>query len=142
MAGLMRQEAFDVLEPLRRLMEGHPEAAWPRVEEFQDGDTMVIRAELPGIDPDRDVELTVVNDTLHLRATRPEKTEHNDKNGYRSEFRYGSFSRSLPLPKGCLEENITAAYTDGVLEVRAPMREPGVQVSTKIPVTRRAPDTA
>ncbi|MGX5359960.1 Hsp20/alpha crystallin family protein [Kocuria sp. KH4] len=137
MAGLMRREAFDVLEPLRRLMEGDLESTWPRVEEFQDGSTMVIRAELPGIDPDKDVELTVVNDTLHLRATRQERTEHKDKGSYRSEFHYGSFSRALPLPKGCREEDITAAYTDGVLEVRAPMREPGEQTSRKIPVTRR-----
>lgn len=137
MAGLMRRDSFDMLEPFRRLMEGDLQTAWPRVEEFQDGNTMVIRAELPGIDPDKDVDLTVVNDTLHLRATRQQKSEHKDKDSYRSEFHYGSFARTLPLPEGSKEEDISATYTDGVLEVRAPIREQAPQQATrKIPVTR------
>jgi len=43
-----------------------------------------------------------------------------EKAGYRSEFRYGSFQRSIALPPGVKEEEITASYKDGVLEVRAP----------------------
>ncbi|ALU39683.1 heat-shock protein Hsp20 [Kocuria flava] len=136
MAELMRRN-FDALEPFRRLLEGDLSPSWPRVEEFQDGNTQVIRAELPGIDPEQDVELTVVNDTLRLRAQRREQSEHKDKDSYRSEFRYGSFSRVLPLPAGCKEEDITATYTDGVLEVRAPMPERDEQQRTqKIEVTR------
>lgn len=141
MAGLMRRDALDVLEPFRRLLEGDLQtdlqASWPKVEEFQDGAAMVIRAELPDIDPEQDVELTVVNDTLRLRAERREKSEHKDKATYRSEFRYGSFVRTLPLPAGTEEEDITATYKDGVLEVRAPLKEPGQPTGTKkIPVTR------
>lgn len=138
MAGSMRREAFDMLQPFRRLSEGNLETPWPRVEEFQDKDnTIVIPAEPPGIDPEEDVELTVVNNTVRLRTTRQEKREHKDRNSYRSEVHNGSFSRALPLPNGYGEEDITAAYTDGVLEVRAPMRERGVQATTKISVTRR-----
>ncbi|GGG65540.1 hypothetical protein GCM10011374_31770 [Kocuria dechangensis] len=137
MAGLMRRDVFEMPEPFRRLLEGDAETSWPRVEEYRDGDTLVVRAELPGIDPDKDVELTVANDMLHLRAERREKTEHKDKSGYRSEFRYGSFSRTVPLPKGCKDEDIAAAYRDGVLEVRVPVGEPPDQsASRKIPVSR------
>ncbi|WP_272027668.1 Hsp20/alpha crystallin family protein [Kocuria rosea] len=141
MAGLMRRDPFDVLEPFRRLLEGDLQSdlpvSLPKVEEFQDGEAMVIRAELPDIDPDQDVELTVVNDTLQLRAERREKSEHKDKATYRSEFRYGSFTRTLPLPAGTKEEDITATYKDGVLEVRAPVKEPDQATGTKkIPVTR------
>jgi HSP20 family protein len=57
---------------------------------------------------------------LHIKAERQEKSEHKGKSGYRSEFRYGSFSRSIALPPGAKEEDITATYKDGVLEVRAP----------------------
>ncbi|WP_244296567.1 Hsp20/alpha crystallin family protein [Kocuria rosea] len=137
MAGLMRREGLEMLEPLRRLLEGDVEASWPRVEEYRDGHTVVIRAELPGIDPEQDVELTVADDVLHLRAERRERTEHKDKGGYRSEFRYGSFSRALPLPAGCRDEDISAAYRDGVLEVRVPVAghvEP--PATRKIQVTR------
>lgn len=137
MSELMRR-SVDALEPLRKLLEGDVSASWPKVEEFLDGNTQVIRAELPGLDPDSDVDLTVVNNTLRLRAHRQEQTEHKDKDSYRSEFRYGSFSRVLPLPEGCKEDDITATYRDGVLEVRAPQPEHAEQVATKkIEVTRR-----
>lgn len=137
MAGLMRREAFEMLEPIRRLLEGDPEASWPRVEEYREGDTVVIRADLPGIDPERDVELTVADDVLHLRAERRERTEHKDKDSYRSEFRYGSFTRTLPLPAGCRDEDISAAYRDGVLEVRVPVAQHAEQPATRrIEVTR------
>ena len=137
MAGLMRREGFEMLEPFRRLLEGETDVSWPRVEEYRDGNTVVIRAELPGIDPDKDVELTVADDMLHLRAERRERTEHKDKGSYRSEFRYGSFSRSLPLPAGCQDEDISASYRDGVLEVRVPVAEQIDPPATrKIQVTR------
>jgi HSP20 family protein len=137
MAGLMRREGFEMLEPFRRLLEGDVETSWPRVEEYREGDTLVVRAELPGIDPEKDVELTVADDMLHLRAERRERTEHKDKSSYRSEFRYGSFTRAIPLPKGCKDEDIAAAYRDGVLEVRVPVAEPPDRsASRKIPVSR------
>lgn len=137
MAGLLRREGLELLEPLRRLLEGEAEASWPRVEEYRDGNTVVIRAELPGIDPDRDVELTVADDLLHLRAERRERSEHKDRSSYRSEFRYGSFTRSLPLPPGCRDEDISASYLDGVLEVRVPVAERVDPPATrKIEVTR------
>lgn len=137
MAGLMRREGLEMLEPLRRLLEGDVEATWPRVEEYRDGNTVVIRADLPGIDPDQDVELTVADDVLHLEAERRERTEHKDKGSYRSEFRYGSFSRALPLPPGCRDEDISASYRDGVLEVRVPVVDHADPPATrKIQVTR------
>lgn len=83
------------------------------------------------------MELTVLNDTLRLRAERRGKTEHEDKATYRSEFRYGSFVRTLPLPAGIKEEDITATYKDRVLGVRAPVKDPDeVTGPRKIPVTR------
>lgn len=139
MDSLIRRDVLDLLDPVRRLVGAGAEleAAWPRVEEFQDGNTMVIRAELPGIDPERDVELTVVDDTLRLKAQKREQSEHKDKRSYRSEIRYGSFVRTLSLPEGTEEEDISASYADGVLEVRAPVRDQALpQAPRKIPITR------
>lgn len=115
----------DMLEPIKRFLDGDL-AVTPtiKVEQFQDGSTLVVRAEVPGIDPDRDVDVSVSDGMLHIRAEREEKSEHKSKAGYRSEFRYGSFSRSIALPAGAREEDITATYKDGVLEVRAPAPEP------------------
>jgi len=111
---------------------------WLRVEEFTDADTLVVRAELPGIDPDEDVELTVSRGTLRIRATRHERHEHTSKGGYRSEFRYGTFERDLPLPEGVSGEDVTASYRDGILEVRVPRAKAGDAGATKVPISRTA----
>ncbi len=91
-----------------------------RVEEFVDGNDIVVRAELPGIDPDKDVEITVSDHTLRLRAERREESKTDEKGSYRSEFRYGSFSRVVSLPAGASEKDVKASYKDGILEVRVP----------------------
>ena len=109
---------------------------WLRVEEFQDGDTRVVRAELPEIDPDKDVEVTVSDGMLHIRAHRTARSEHKDKDGYRSEFRYGSFERDVLLPSGVEETAVAASYKDGVLEIRVPMPPAPKETGTKVTVTR------
>ena len=91
-----------------------------RVEELTDGDTLVVRAELPGIDPDKDVEISLHDGMLHIRAERRESTESKDRGEYRSEFRYGMLERTLPLPAGVTESEVKATYKDGILEVRLP----------------------
>ena len=91
-----------------------------RVEEFRDDGTLVIRADLPGIDPEPDVALTVSHGTLHIEAERREEEKREQKGYVRRELRYGSLSRSLPLPAGATEADITATYKDRVLEIRIP----------------------
>jgi HSP20 family protein len=107
-----------------------------KVEEFTEDGQLVVRAEMPGIDPDKDVEITITDHTLHLRAERRSQTETKDKKGYRSEFRYGSFSRSMPLPSAATEDDVKAVYTDGILEVRIPI-DSAEAAAKKIPVERR-----
>jgi HSP20 family protein len=106
-----------------------------KVEEFQEGDVLVVRAEMPGIDPDKDVEITVSDHTLHLRAERRSETKTEDKKGFRSEFRYGSFSRSVQLPVDATEADVQASYTDGILEVRIPVDTEKAE-ARRIPVAR------
>ncbi|MGO4493299.1 Hsp20/alpha crystallin family protein [Arthrobacter sp. 2YAF22_2] len=121
MADLSKWAPSDMLEPVRRFLDGDlTMGSTIKVEQFQDGSTLVVRAEVPGIDPERDVDVSVSDGMLHIKAEREEKSEHKSKTGYRSEFRYGSFVRSIALPPGAKEEDITASYKDGVLEVRAP----------------------
>jgi len=95
-----------------------------RVEEFTDGTTEVIRAELPGIDPGKDVELTITDGMLSLRVERREETrEKAGDGGFRTEFRYGALSRVVALPPGAKEDDITATYADGILEIRVPVEQ-------------------
>lgn len=129
----------ELMDSLDRMFGSHAGSAPIRVEEFVDEKTLVVRAEMPGVDPDKDIEITVADGILRIRAERQEKEEHKDKNSYRSEFRYGSFSRSIPLPEGVKEEDIKASYTDGVLEVRTPLPEEATQPNAprKLPIIRK-----
>ena len=105
------------------------------VEEFEQDGTLVVRAEVPGIDPDKDVEISVSNGMLTIRAERREEKKEESKTGYRSEFRYGAYRRTLPLPAGATEQDVKATCADGILEVRIPMAKEQAEAK-KIPVTR------
>jgi HSP20 family protein len=97
-------------------LRGFGLAPYVRIEDYMDEGTYVLRAEMPGIDPDKDVSLDIEGDMLTISGERHE--EQKDKN--RHEFHYGSFTRSIPLPRGVRTEEIKATYVDGVLEVRVP----------------------
>jgi HSP20 family protein len=100
-----------------------------RVEESVRDDRYVIRAELPGLDPDNDIEVTVDGRVLTIRAER----RRQDNGPYRSEFRYGSLARVVRLPARVDAAKVTARYDKGVLEVTVPV--PAVkQEGTRIPV--------
>jgi HSP20 family protein len=90
-----------------------------RVEEEAQGDRYLIRAELPGLDPDKDIEVTVDGKTLTIHAER----RHQDSGPCRSEFRYGSLTRLVRLPARVDAKDVTARYQKGVLEVSVPVRE-------------------
>lgn len=108
-----------------------------RVDEFKDGQAQVVRAELPGIDPAKDVEITVADGLLHINAERKVE-EQTQENGFtRHELRSGSLTRTLPLPGGATEADITATYKDGILEIRVPLVEHvPVRQPTTIAVTK------
>lgn len=135
MASLARRERFELPEPVRRFFEGEWETPSFPVEEYRDGSSMVVRAELPNINPETDLDVTVSDGALHIKGERREQTEHKGRHGYRSEFHYGSFTREIALPAGSNPEGVSATYNDGVLEVRVPVPETG-PTSTKVPISR------
>jgi HSP20 family protein len=91
-----------------------------RVEELLRDDHYVIRAELPGLDPAKDIEVTVDGRTLTIHAERCQQ----DDEPYRTEFRYGPATRSVRLPARVDAQDITARYRNGILEVSVPMPAP------------------
>ena len=100
-----------------------------RLEEAIRDDRYVIRAELPGLDPENDIEVTVDGRILTIRAERRQQN-----NGpYRSEFRYGSLARAVRLPARVDAADVTARYDKGVLEVSVPVREVKPE-GTRIPI--------
>jgi HSP20 family protein len=133
-----RRMPFDMPETFRRLFEGELDKGMIRVEEEARENELCIRAELPGIDPDQDIDISVAEGMLTISAERRQEERHEDKEGFRSEFRYGSFYRSLPLPANATAEDIKASYRDGVLEITVPVPTPPAEDTTgrKIPINR------
>jgi HSP20 family protein len=108
-----------------------------RVEEYLEDDHYVVRAELPGIDPAKDVRITHADGALRLEVTRVE--EQHDR--MRTEFHYGSFVRSIPLPVGAVDKSIAASYEKGILEIRVTIGETADHERV-IPVHTVAPNGA
>jgi HSP20 family protein len=105
----------------------------PVNEYFQDG-SFVIRAEIPGIDPEKDVELTVTGGMLHIKAERREEEKVEEEHYLRREIHHGSFERALPLPEGVTEADVTATYKDGMLEIVVPKAE--IEPAKKIAISK------
>jgi HSP20 family protein len=97
--------------------------AWiPPVDIFERGDTLVISVELPGVGSS-DIDVRVENGVLTLQGQRRRSEEVDDKNAYRLERIFGTFSRSFTLPTTVDATKINARYKDGVLEVQLPKAE-------------------
>lgn len=100
------------------------------IELSEDAEQYLLRAELPGVDPEKDIEITVQDDLLTVRAEHSEGKE--DK--HHSEFRYGSFERTIRLPAPVPEAGVRADYRDGILTVHVPRAVETRQAPRSIPV--------
>jgi HSP20 family protein len=94
----------------------------PSVDIFEHEGNLVLRAELPGIEP-KDVDVHVENNVLTLRGERKFESEVKREKYHRVERAYGTFSRSFTLPNVVDTEKIKAEYKDGMLQVTLPQRE-------------------
>ena len=86
----------------------------PTVDIAESDDEVVVRAELPGIDP-KDLDVSVSGNQLVLSGEKKESSESEGKDFSHSESRYGSFRRLVQLPEGIDTENVEAQYANGVL---------------------------
>ena len=102
-----------------------------RVEDYFEDGRYVIRADLAGIDPEKDLELTTSVGYVTIHAQRPAAMEEK----HRSEFRYGAFSRTLKLPAGVEEDDVTAGYRDGILTITFGLGQGKKEPVKKIQVT-------
>ena len=107
-----------------------------RADEFVEDGTVVMRVEMAGIDPEKDVEISLDGDVLHVTAERREEDETKERTYTRRELRYGSFHRDLLVPAGTSEADVKASYKDGILEIRVPTAvEIPPAPAVRIPVT-------
>jgi HSP20 family protein len=109
------------------------DARWapPCDVQHRNGD-LVVRLDLPGVDPAKDVQVTVEDGMLCIRGERHEPTGPGEL--HRPGWRYGPFEQGITLPEGISTEGITASYADGVLEIVVPEAAALAQ-PRRIPVT-------
>ncbi|MDQ7819090.1 MAG: Hsp20/alpha crystallin family protein [Armatimonadota bacterium] len=142
---LIRWDPFDDLASLRESMDKlfeeffsrrprAPVSAWqPAVEVYETDTEVVVRAELPGVDP-KNVDVTVTEDTLTIKGEARAEQEERGRNYYRRELRYGSFLRTLPLPAEVQGDKARASYRNGILEIRVPKSERARPRAVKVEV--------
>ncbi len=126
---MLARQHHSLLPDLADLFAGFPSLAGvrsgfePKMMRLEDelaNGRYEIRAEIPGIDPEKDVDVTVRDGVLTIKAERSERSESVG----RSEFSYGSFVRSVSLPDGADQNDITASYDKGILSVSVKVNEP------------------
>ncbi|NTU43541.1 MAG: Hsp20/alpha crystallin family protein [Nitrospirales bacterium] len=94
----------------------------PHVDIFEDGNDVVMKAEIPGMKKD-DLDVTLTEDTITISGEKRSEEKVEKKNYHRLERSYGSFSRSFRLPDGVQTDKAKASFKDGVLEIRIPKLE-------------------
>ena len=102
---------------------------------YENGDNLVLKAELPGINPD-DVEIRVEDNTLYLKGERKFEKEVKEQNYHRVERSYGTFTRTFSLPNSVDADKVAANYKDGVLTLTMPKKEEAKPKTIKINVSK------
>ena len=103
--------------------EGAAAATWtPAVDIYETVDTIVIKADLPGVVRE-DIEIQVDDNTLTLKGERRFSKDVQEESYLRIERTYGSFHRCFTLPATIRQEKIRAVCRDGVLELALPKGE-------------------
>ena len=93
----------------------------PTVNLYTNEEGAVLKAEVPGIDPDS-LDVSVQNDTVTLRGKREPESGENEE-FIRQERQYGEFVRTLTLPHKVEQDNVNAKFKDGILEIHLPRAE-------------------
>ena len=107
----------------------------PPVDIYEDGDSLVLKAELPGVNPD-DVDIRVENNTLYLKGERKFEKEVKEQNYHRVERSYGSFTRTFSLPNSIDADKVAANYKNGVLVLTMPKKEEAKPKTIKVTVSK------
>ncbi len=107
----------------------------PPVDIYETENDIVLKAELPGMDP-KDVDVKVEDNTLYLKGERKFEKEVMNENYHRVERSYGSFARSFSLPNSISAEKVKAEFKDGLLTLTLPKREEAKPKTIRIDVSK------
>ncbi|MDA8090025.1 MAG: Hsp20/alpha crystallin family protein [Nitrospiraceae bacterium] len=117
--------------PAKRMFELEEPA--PSVDIFEEGGDIVLKAELPGISK-QDISVNLADHTITISGEKKKEEKVEEKDFYRVERSYGSFTRSFELPADVKADQVKAKFRDGVLEVRLPMTEEARKKAKSVPI--------
>jgi HSP20 family protein len=139
---------FKELERMRREMdrlwdsffEGRPGreveevGEWlPTLDLSETENDLVVKAEIPGIDP-KEIDISLANEMLTIKGEKKQEKEEKEENYHLIERSYGSFVRTIPLPREVQGDKISASYKNGILKVTLPKSEEAKKKEIKIKV--------
>jgi HSP20 family protein len=122
---LMRRQFDQLFNELTQPVESQTDTQpiWNPAIELQDaGDTIVVRAQLPGMDA-KDLNVEVMKEAVSIAGERRHEQKAEENGFFKSEFRYGQFRRIVPLPVAVQNDKVEAEYKDGVLTLTLPKVE-------------------
>jgi HSP20 family protein len=130
---LMRRDLPDLFDLFRESDDQPRRASWhPAVESFSKDGKVVLRMELPGVEPDK-VDVTLDDGRLTIRGEKQREGKQDKADFYLREIAHGKFERSFTLPEGVNADGIEARHVNGVLQVTIPVEEE-TSKTRKIPV--------
>jgi HSP20 family molecular chaperone IbpA len=128
-SGLTNVKAV-LLDPDREIF---PAESFDLVDIFEDGNDVVVKAELPGMKKE-DIDVNISDDVITISGEKKSEEKVEKKDYYRLERSYGSFTRTLRLPAETQTDKAKASFKDGILEVRMPKTEAALQKTKKISI--------
>jgi len=118
---------------LPRLKSAETGILSPDVDIFEDGNDIVVKAEIPGMKKEN-IEVNLTDDMITVSGEKKNEEKVEKKDYYRIERSYGSFTRSFRLPKDVQTDKARATFKDGVLEIRVPKTAEAISKEKKIPI--------
>lgn len=119
--------------PGRWFRGGGREMITPELDIYEEGDEIVVKAEMPGMNKD-DVEVNISESELTLKGEKKKEEEVQEKDYYRCERSFGSFVRSVELPKDVQADKVKASFKNGILEIRLPKSEEAKTKEVKVKI--------
>ncbi|MGJ3251015.1 MAG: Hsp20/alpha crystallin family protein [Elainellaceae cyanobacterium] len=116
----MNQLLDDVFMPSTH--KGNASSIVPAVEMEETSDAILLKAEIPGVDAN-DLDIQVTADSVLIRGDRKSETRPDQRHSTRSEFRYGTFHRVIPLSVRINNQKVNADYKNGILSLHLPKAE-------------------
>jgi len=107
----------------------------PTIDVSETEDAFKVSAELPGVE-EKDVDVTVSDDRLTIKAEKRKESEEKDERFHRVERSYGAFERTMTLPPGVDTENVNAEMKNGTLTITIPKTQRMKEHTRKIAVKK------